>query len=90
MNSQENPTPSPNGYQRWTCPHHENPVLLAMVDDEGHLQIKVRDRVWTVDGFRTVTATCPKCGKVHTHRFFADGGVLRAPESLCSRKGVRT
>ena len=68
MNPQENPTPPSTSYVRWTCPNHSSPVLLAMVDDAGHLQIKVRDRVWLISDYTTVTATCPKCGQRHTRR----------------------
>lgn len=72
MNPQENRTASPNNYVRWTCPHHITPVLLAMVDNAGHLQIKVRNRVWLISDFTTVTATCPKCGRRHTRRIIED------------------
>lgn len=66
MISQDHTSPSPERFVRWTCPNHETPVLLAMVDDSGHLQIKVRNRVWLISDFTTVTATCPKCGERHT------------------------
>lgn len=72
MDPQENPTPSSESYMRWTCPNHSSPVLLAMVDNEGHLQIKVRNRVWLINDFTTVTATCPKCGRRHTRRITED------------------
>lgn len=52
--------------QRWMCDRHEPPVLLGMIDDAGHLHIKVRNRDWYVTDFRSVTATCPKCGAIHT------------------------
>lgn len=68
MKSQENPTSRSTNYVRWTCPNHSSPVLLAMVDEQGHLQIKVRNRVWHISNFTTVTATCPKCGERHTRR----------------------
>lgn len=68
MNPQENPTPPSGSYVRWVCPNHSSPVLLGMVDNEGHLQIKVRNRVWLISDFTTVTATCPKCGERHTRR----------------------
>lgn len=68
MDPQENPNTSPTEYVRWTCPNHTNPVLLAMVDSAGHLQIKVRDRIWLISDYSTVTATCPKCGQRHTRR----------------------
>lgn len=53
-------------YVRWTCPYHDPPVLLAMVDSAGHLQIKVRNRIWLVNDYSSVTAVCPKCGARHT------------------------
>lgn len=68
MNPQENPTLSATTYERWTCPNHSSPVLLAMVDNAGHLQIKVRNRVWLISDYTTVTAVCPKCGQRHTRR----------------------
>lgn len=72
MTSQENHSSSPHHFTRWTCPNHDSPVLLAMVDDEGHLQIKVRDRIWLISDYSTVTAICPKCGKRHTRRISED------------------
>lgn len=56
----------PAEYGRWTCPYHEPPVLLAMVDSAGRLQIKVRNRIWLVNDYSSVTAVCPKCGARHT------------------------
>ena len=55
-------------YVRWTCPYHDPPVLLAMVDDAGHLQIKVRNRIWLVNEYSSVVAICPKCGARHTRK----------------------
>ena len=57
-----------NELVRWTCPYHDPPVLLAMVDNAGHLQIKVRNRVWLVNEYSSVIATCPKCGARHTRK----------------------
>lgn len=68
MNPQETSTTQSSNYVRWVCPNHSSPVLLAMVDSQGHLQIKVRNRVWIINDFTTVTATCPKCGERHTRR----------------------
>lgn len=68
MNSQESQHSPGSRYERWTCPDHDSPVLLAMVDGNGHLQIKARNRIWLVSDYTTVTATCPKCGKRHTRR----------------------
>lgn len=53
-------------FERWTCDHHDPPVLLAMVDTAGHMHIKVRNRDWYVTDFTSVTASCPKCGEIHT------------------------
>lgn len=72
MDLQENQSSMSGNVRRWTCPNHESPVLLALVDDEGHLQIKVRDRVWLISDYTIVTATCPKCGRRHTHRINED------------------
>lgn len=48
---------------RWECRCCEPPVLLAMYDSDGQIQIKVRDRFYVALG--CVHATCPRCGTVH-------------------------
>ena len=72
MTSAANQLTRAGQFERWTCDRHDPPVLLAMVDTAGHLHIKVRDRDWYVTNYTEVTATCPKCGAVHTRHF--DGG----------------
>ena len=50
---------------RWECNCQESPVLLATYDDRGRINIKIRDRYWTVqDG--VVKTHCPRCGAEHT------------------------
>lgn len=39
-------------------------MLLATYDESGAINIKARDRYWTVHG--TVQARCPLCGREHT------------------------
>lgn len=39
-------------------------MLLATYDESGTINIKARDRYWTVHG--TVQARCPRCGTEHT------------------------
>jgi hypothetical protein len=50
--------------RRWECDCQEPPVLLATYDESGAINIKARDRYWTVHG--TVQARCPLCGREHT------------------------
>ncbi|MCA9833715.1 MAG: hypothetical protein KC435_07210 [Thermomicrobiales bacterium] len=69
MDAAENHQIESEEFERWTCDRHDPPILLAMVDAAGHLHIKVRNRDWYVTDFTTVTATCPKCGAVHTRKF---------------------
>lgn len=72
MNRPAESFPDDQDFHRWTCNRHDPPVLLGMVDDDGHLHIKVRNRDWFVTDFTRVTATCPKCGAVHTREFVAN------------------
>jgi hypothetical protein len=49
---------------RWECHCQESPVLLATYDDRGRINIKIRDRYWTVhEG--VVRTHCPRCGAEH-------------------------
>lgn len=48
---------------RWECRCCEPPVLLAMYDPGGPVEIKVRDRFYLASG--CVHATCPRCGTQH-------------------------
>jgi hypothetical protein len=48
---------------RWVCDCQDPPVLLATFDGQGTVNIKARDRYWTVKG--EVWARCPLCGTEH-------------------------
>jgi len=48
---------------RWVCDCQDPPVLLATHDGQGKVNIKARDRYWTVRG--VVWARCPLCGTEH-------------------------
>lgn len=48
---------------RWECGCSEPPVLLAMYEPGGQVQIKLRDRFYMASG--CVHATCPRCGAQH-------------------------
>ncbi len=48
---------------RWVCTCQDPPVLLATYDGAGTINIKSRDRYWTVRG--EVWARCPLCGTEH-------------------------
>ena len=48
---------------RWVCECQDPPVLLATYDGSGLVNIKARDRYWTVKG--EVWARCPLCGTEH-------------------------
>ncbi len=48
---------------RWVCDCQDPPVLLATYDGQGTVNIKSRDRYWTVRG--EVWARCPLCGTEH-------------------------
>lgn len=54
----------PHEIKRWECHCQTPPVLLATYDESGAINIKARDRYWTVHG--TVQAHCPLCGTEHT------------------------
>ena len=56
--------PQPREIKRWECTCQSPPVLLATYDESGTINIKARDRYWTV--FGTVQAHCPLCGTEHT------------------------
>jgi hypothetical protein len=60
----EGRSPGASPIDRWECHCQEPPVLLATYDAHGTINIKARDRYWTVQG--TVKARCPKCGAEHT------------------------
>ncbi|HUG16545.1 MAG TPA: hypothetical protein VMM78_16185 [Thermomicrobiales bacterium] len=48
---------------RWECRCSDPPVLLAMYEPGGQVQIKLRDRYYLASG--CVHATCPRCGARH-------------------------
>ena len=60
----EGRSPGASPIDRWECHCQEPPVLLATYDEQGTINIKARDRYWTVQGM--VKARCPKCGAEHT------------------------
>ena len=49
--------------QRWECRCAEPPILLAMYEPGGQVEIKLRDRFYLASG--CVHATCPRCGAQH-------------------------
>jgi hypothetical protein len=49
--------------QRWECRCSDPPILLAMYEPGGQVEIKLRDRFYLASG--CVHATCPKCGAQH-------------------------
>jgi hypothetical protein len=48
---------------RWECRCSDPPILLAMYEPGGQIQIKLRDRFYMASG--CVHATCPRCGAQH-------------------------
>jgi hypothetical protein len=48
---------------RWVCDCSRPPILLAIYDDSGRIEIKVRDRYYIARGH--LQATCPRCGTRH-------------------------
>lgn len=48
---------------RWECGCGDPPILLAMYEPGGQVQIKLRDRFYMASG--CVHATCPRCGAQH-------------------------
>jgi hypothetical protein len=49
--------------QRWECRCADPPILLAMYEPGGQVEIKLRDRFYLASG--CVHATCPRCGTQH-------------------------
>lgn len=49
---------------RWVCDCSTPPVLLAIYDRSGRIEIKVRDRHYIAHD--QLQATCPRCGARHT------------------------
>lgn len=56
----------PRSVRRWACDCQQPPILLATVDADGTLNVKVGDRYYHIEDPRRVRATCPRCGRVHT------------------------
>ena len=54
--------PQPPIY-RWECGCRRPPVLLAIFDLSGRIEIAEQDRYWQVDG--RMATHCPMCGKEH-------------------------
>lgn len=48
---------------RWVCECSNPPVLLAVYDQTGRIEIKVRDRYYIARN--QLQATCPRCGAHH-------------------------
>jgi hypothetical protein len=61
----EQPAPAEAGDQsiRWVCDCSNPPVLLAIYDPSGRIEIKVRDRHYIAHN--QLQATCPRCGTRH-------------------------
>jgi hypothetical protein len=55
---------SPGELVRWECGCTEPPILLAMYQPAGQIEIKVRDRFYLVAP-GCVTAICPRCKTLH-------------------------
>jgi hypothetical protein len=49
---------------RWVCDCTTPPVLLAIYEPSGRIEIKVRDRHYIAHN--QLQATCPRCGTRHT------------------------
>jgi len=50
-------------HTRWVCDCTNPPVLLAIYDESGRIEIKVRHRHYIASG--RLEATCPRCGAHH-------------------------
>jgi hypothetical protein len=48
---------------RWVCDCSNPPILLAIYDASGRIEIKVRDRHYIARN--RLQATCPRCGAQH-------------------------
>ena len=49
---------------RWVCRCAHPPVLLAIYDHTGRIEVKVGDRYYIARDH--LQATCPRCGTRHT------------------------
>jgi hypothetical protein len=48
---------------RWVCHCAEPPVLLAIYDETGRIEVKVRQRLYIAH--KRLEAICPRCGTRH-------------------------
>lgn len=48
---------------RWECTCQQPPILLACYDEQGWIEVKVRERRYLARGW--LAATCPRCGTRH-------------------------
>jgi hypothetical protein len=49
---------------RWVCHCSASPILLAVYDRSGRIEVKVGDRYYIAHG--RIQAACPRCGTWHT------------------------
>jgi hypothetical protein len=49
---------------RWVCHCSSPPILLAMYDETGRIEVKVGDRYYIAQV--RIQASCPRCGTWHT------------------------
>jgi hypothetical protein len=49
---------------RWVCQCIQPPILLAIYDQTGRIEIKVGDRYYIAQ--ERMQAACPRCGTWHT------------------------
>jgi hypothetical protein len=49
---------------RWVCNCVDPPILLAIYDETGRIEVKVGDRYYVARN--RLQATCPRCGAQHT------------------------
>ncbi len=49
---------------RWACHCSASPILLAVYDRSGRIEVKVGDRYYIAHGH--IQAACPRCGTWHT------------------------
>ena len=60
---------------RWVCDCANPPVLLAIYDETGRIEVKVRQRRYVAQGW--LEAICPRCGARHVLQLRSlDGSVL--------------
>jgi hypothetical protein len=64
---------------RWVCDCANPPVLLAIYDETGRIEVKVRQRRYVAQGW--LEATCPRCGARHVLQ-------LRPPDRSAPGRGA--